>query len=461
MKIRPFLFLFILPLMAGCGKDGTGDAPGTSGGTDTPGATVSQYILAAQVTNKESASIVFDNQAKTVTVSLPGNAAKNDVRIRLWLNDGVAMEYPSTEEAEYDFTKSNVGVWLKVGQQSVVFTMHLQSADVPESPVGKATARDMCLIYDSHWTSRPVWNEQRFAPYVSVSAGSSQHDWLFDGFLFIEYRDASYGFAHGYGLKDARKEQWTQLVSHYTGSGGVSMHALDSHVGKIREKAPGHGIHKVVITLPEPIKNQTDWGEVDGNVLNFTRDADRIIACKWYIDHAIGQYKKAGFKNIQLTGFYWVAEGMNESRTIIHAIADYIHSKNLNFYWIPYFNANGYSEWASFGFDEAWLQPNYFFYGDVPKSRLDEACQKANQYSMSNEMEFDGRARQGNDPAFRQKMLDYIEAFTRNNVFRDKNITYYEGGDGWYSLKNGLYEDIQLYNQLANIIVERQKQYYR
>jgi hypothetical protein len=328
-----------------------------------------------------------------------------------------------------------------------------------ESPVGAAIARDMVLIYDSHWSARPLWNEERFAPYVSVPQASGQHDWLFDGFLFIEFKDAERELIHGFHIKPARKQEWTALVNHYTDTAGISMHALNSYIEKIKDKAPSHGRRKVVITMPEPIADQTDWGEIDGKALDFTKHEDRLAACKWYVDYALAKYKAAGLNNLQLTGFYWASESMKKSRPIIREVADYVHSKGLHFYWIPYFGSDGNTEWASFGFDEAWLQPNYFFY-NLPESRLDEACNLANEYSMSNEMEFDGRACQGNDPAFKQKMLNYLDAFTRNNVFRDKNITYYEGGDGLYRFKNGVPEDVALYRQFTDIIVERQKRFY-
>ncbi|MDR1336751.1 MAG: DUF4855 domain-containing protein [Tannerella sp.] len=333
-------------------------------------------------------------------------------------------------------------------------------AELPPSTstVGRAAIRDMVLIYDSYWTYRPDWNGEMFEPYVSSALPDGSHQWLFDGFLFIEFTDGPRQFCSGYGRANARKEEWIKLVEHQLFSEGLSMQALDARIEKVKPLAPDHGRRKVVMTLPEPIFRQEDWGELNGKALNFSDNDDRIAACCWYVDHVVDRYLEAGLKNLQLAGFYWVAEAVGESRAVVRAVADHVHSRNLNFYWIPYFNATGYSQWADFGFDEAWLQPNYFFSETVPLWRLDEACLIADQYRMSNEFEFDKDALAGNGK--RQRMIDYIDAFTRHGVFRDKNIAYYEGGGDLYKLRYGAEQDFALYRQLTDTVAERQRRFY-
>ncbi|MDR1719568.1 MAG: DUF4855 domain-containing protein [Dysgonamonadaceae bacterium] len=450
-KLKILLCLCLPLLIFCCG--GNDKDPVTPEDPETPTIT-GDYILAAAVLNISPSEISIDNNARMIEVALPRKFQKDSVRIKLTVNKGVTMEYPESEEAVYNLSKENQGVWLKAGNESIKFTMVSTVLTMPESPVGKATIRDLVLIYDSYGTHRPEWNETRFAPYLSLERENGSHDWLFDGFLFIEFTDVNYDFCTGYGHNPARKTEWTKLVQHCLFRENLSAQALDNLIEKIKPKAPAAGLRKVVLTMPEPIKGQSDWGEVDGKTLSFLNDDDRITAAKWYIDYAISEYKAASFNNIQLAGFYWVSEAVGNSRTIVKTVADYIHSKGLNFYWIPYFNADGYSQWADFGFDEAWLQPNYFFDTSVPLSRLDEACALANKYNMSNEFEFDANALWGG--AKRQRMLDYIDAFKRNNVFRDKNISYYEGGDGLYRLFHGTSEDLELYRLFTEIIAERQ-----
>lgn len=93
--------------------------------------------------------------------------------------------------------------------------------------------------------------------------------------------------------------------------------------------------------MPEPVPNQKDWGELNGRQLDFSNEADRINACKWYIDYAIDRFKKAQFENISLDGFYWIAEEATNSRTILNEIGAYMRSLGYKFYWIPYWGRMG------------------------------------------------------------------------------------------------------------------------
>jgi hypothetical protein len=322
------------------------------------------------------------------------------------------------------------------------------------STIGKTNIRDMVLIYDSKWTKRPVWNEDMLAPYLSLSRADGKHDWLFDGFLFIEFQDNNYQYGEGKSKPPAPKSAWKGLMDHYLEE-GHSLTALNSAIEKIKTKAPAHGKHKVVITLPTPYPNQKDWGEIDGKVMDFSKDEDRIAACKWYVDYTIETFQKAGFQNLQLAGFYWVTESSLNGSDLLKTVSDYVHEKTLGLYWIPYYGAKGYNQWASYGFDEAWYQPNLFFHPELPGSHVDKVCQIAKQYGMS--LEFECDASLLTDSIKVQKMNEYIDGFTRNNIFRDNNITYYEGGSGFYKMKNSPGIGAEMYKKIMDIIVERQK----
>lgn len=325
----------------------------------------------------------------------------------------------------------------------------------PESYAPRGTIRDMVLIYDGGSHRKEVWNEKQFQPYVYAPRQDGKGgDWLFDGFLFLEIFDGNRcGFASGYRSTPATKEDWIMLIDKYL-TPGKSICALNDCIenaksicGKLPKK------RKIVLSLPEPIPNQKNWGELNGKNLDFSNDKDRIAACKWYIEFISDRFEKARLKNIELEGFYWLAEEATHTRTFVKQIADYIHEADQSFYWIPYFKSDGYSTWKELGFDKAYLQPNHFFNSNIPDSRIDEACALARQYGMSMEFEFD-------ESALKEKasrMQAYIDGFERNQVFEKTDIAYYQGGSGLYALRNGSEKDIALYYQLANIIIKRQK----
>jgi hypothetical protein len=105
MKIKDICFFLLVPMsLMYCSHQSSEPVQEP----ETP--LITDYILSASITNKELSSVSFDNAAKTIEVQMPHYINKKDVRIRLTLNEGVTMEYPSTAEAAYDLSQSNTGV---------------------------------------------------------------------------------------------------------------------------------------------------------------------------------------------------------------------------------------------------------------------------------------------------------------------------------------------------------------
>ncbi len=119
------------------------------------------------------------------------------------------------------------------------------------------------------------------------------------------------------------------------------------------------------------------WGELDGRKLDFSKEEDRIAACKWYVDLLETYFRRGNFRHLELAGFYWLPEIQRQNRAVTRALGDYTRSKGLRFYWIPYYTAQGYSEWRDLGFDAAYLQPTYFWNRKIGDERVDRACQLA------------------------------------------------------------------------------------
>jgi len=347
---------------------------------------------------------------------------------------------------------------------SMLLLLGIEGSDVPLHqylPLVQSTSpsiTDLVLIYQGG-THRPDWTVSQLLPYVAYRDSlNDREQWLFDGFLFIEFRDnRGFEFAHGYKQRPARKEEWSWLLSrnfevHH------AIEALDqtcafvtSQIGESRRK------RAVVLTLPEPIVGQKDWGELDGKAMDFARPQDRIDACLWYIDKALERWNALAPKNLELAGFYWVAEYGSESNEILPRIGAAIQNKGKRFYWVPYWNAPYAGEWKLLGFDKAYQQPNHFFHPEVPDSRLDEACRYAYDHAMGLEMEFDARALTS-APVFRPRFYSYLESFKKNSVIDSSAIAYYEGGGALLTLANSrIPAERALYDTLASLIATRQQ----
>jgi hypothetical protein len=316
---------------------------------------------------------------------------------------------------------------------------------------------DLVLIYQGG-VHRPDWSEDQFAPYVTFRDSSfGQEEWLFDGFLFIEFKDnRGFEFAHGYKQKPARKTEWEWLLDRVFEK-GKALDALDRSIAKarIRIGAPSR-MRRVVLTLPEPITNQDDWGELGGKILHFSRAHDRVSACVWYLEEALQRWKESAPSNLVLSGFYWVAEYGSESQEILPRISKIIREGGKKFYWIPYWKAANAGDWKSLGFDAVYQQPNHFFNASIPDTRLTDACVFAKLHNMGMEMEFDHRAI--NSPIdFRPRFYSYLHSFRSQGAANRSAIAYYEGGGAIMAMANSPDPGVRkMYFDLSRFILLRQ-----
>ena len=318
-----------------------------------------------------------------------------------------------------------------------------------------AVPQHTVLIY-SGGAHRPFqWDAEHFDPYLAGKVDGKEK-WLFDGFLFLEILDGhGRGFASGYQKQAARKEEWEKLLSGYFKKGnGIA--ALNEQAKAVKERigASKAGKRKIILVIPEPIPNQTDWGEINGKKMVFTDQTNRLSACKWYIDRAEQLFKDSQLTELELVGFYWLAEEATNTRHLVNQVSEYLDKKGYDFYWIPYFYADGYNEWQHLGFNVPYYQPNYFFDEKHPYSRLQETCDRAAKYGMNLEVEFDDRAL-ASQKNWGYRLRDYLDVFEKNGAFNSLKIAYYQGNDTFYKLaKSDHPADQTLYKRLVKLIAK-------
>ncbi len=324
----------------------------------------------------------------------------------------------------------------------------------------KPSITDLVLIYQGG-THRIPWKTEHFAPYVShVDPKTMKEEWLFDAFLFIEFKD-NLGQQYMHGLREknnARKEHWSWLLDRQFAAGtGVAAldETCDDVVKRIGKPARPR---QVVLVVPTPIDGQRDWGDLDGAPLDFRRAQDRANAAAWYMTNALERWKKLAPKHLELAGFYWLMEFVNPNdKIIIPPLAKFIHDRRLHFFWIPSWDPQAGPNWKALGFDMAWQQPNHFQRLKVPDSRIDQASQFAARHGMGVQWEFDSRMI--NDRAvFLPRFGVYHDAFLRNGVAQNASMAYYEGGGTVFRLS--VSKDAELrgcYDQLARFVAARQR----
>ena len=315
------------------------------------------------------------------------------------------------------------------------------------------TYHDMVLLYSGGYHRTHYWDVAHTKPYVTYVDENGKEHWMFDAFLYLEiHTGRGKMFASGYTDRPTDQQDWKRLADHYlqadtcVGALDKTIEAAKQRLGKPETK------HKVVIGLPEPLKNQKNWGTAsDGRKLDLAKDEDRIEACRWYIDYVCKRFKEMKYKNVELAGFYWIAEEATNTRTIIHQVGEYLNKLDLSFNWIPWFRSDGFEEWKDLGFNYAYLQPNFFFNETVPYSRLNDACKLAKQFDLDMEMEFDERVQTG----FGYRLYDYMKAFKQNGCWHTKRLAYYQGCLALYNLYvSDKKEDKDLYHTFCKFVVE-------
>ena len=313
--------------------------------------------------------------------------------------------------------------------------------------------QDMALIYQGG-SHRLDWTADEFRPYVVHRFADGTKDWLFDGFLFLEFKNGSgRHYTVGYEKLNARKGEWAWLLDRIFEE-GKSLSALDQCITEeIAELGKPGFKHQIVLGLPEAIRDQKDWGELNGRAMDFSKEEDQLAVTKWYIDELVKRFKAAKYRNLELSGFYWVAETNNYCGQLTVPISEYIHSLGKLFYWIPYWQSKGAEDWKALGFDVAYQQPNHFFNHSIPDSRLDDACAFARKHGMAMEFEFDEKASADRPNTSYDRMVAYIDRFEKNDVFNSSAIAYYCGNRGVLTLdesKNP--KDKAVMDRLARLI---------
>jgi hypothetical protein len=249
----------------------------------------------------------------------------------------------------------------------------------------------------------------------------------------------------------ANGADWTEYLDSLFVPGAV-LSRLDSAVaisGATLGALPEPFRVSIMIPYPDPAIGSLDFG---GQVYDFGTAAGRGDAAAAYIHEVVRRFQGAGFAQLRLDGFYWLLEHAPAADVaVIARVAGDVHNAGLRFLWIPYYTAEGWMQWRAFGFDAAWLQPNYFFNLDLPESRLDSAAARAEQNGMGLEVEFDGRL--WADPMFCDRLQPYLTTLQQQPQLRAREVALYEGGGALLYLALGKRpEDRALYRALGDVL---------
>lgn len=336
---------------------------------------------------------------------------------------------------------------------------HLSAGDYVLCYAGGAQSK----FYDMDWMK----------DLVTYTDREGKEHWLFDGFLFLQIMDHGAGVAFDPGhraydgsyLQSALQSDWLDLINYWF-QDGQCLDAIDRCVADAAERLGDPGYKReIIISIPNPIPYKNPvvntggtryWGLLDGEVADFSRPEDRLAACKWFIDEVLERYRQHRYRYIELKGFYFVTEETTGLGDLMPELSGYIHSKGYPFTWIPYYNAPGWNLWKEKGFDMAWYQPNYFFNDWLTDERLVSACNRALNYGMAMEMEFDERAAADSPDSRAGRLREYMAAYKKYGSWEKLPIAYYISHKGVHTLKYSKDPaDVELYQDFCDFVAKR------
>lgn len=444
MKLRFVAFLFAALSFAACGKGEDPVIPEPDI-PDTPDGTIEVRLRS---TGKSVSEVELDFSENSDVFLVTSNVAWTMEVSDAWIvavrpETGIMVNFTVGVNLSGGDRTGKVLFRTEDGKASREVTVTQHGTDL----IGRAGFSDMMLLMADP-------NDRICSGYLAADTDGKK-EWLFDAFCLSLSRFD--GVLIGSVNSEITKAEYEYAITEYLSS-GKWLDRLDKTVSKLRSEIGGEYVpRKIIIAIPQ--SSSENWGEIDGVTLN-TREnrEDRVKAACWFVDTMLRDYAaacaKGKYPNLQLAGFYWQQENGDILPSWGSMIAGYLHERNLAFYWIPYFNAFNYAQWASYGFDMAWLQPNYMFDDNLDKSRLYNACDLAAARKMGMEVEWDNLR-----PL--QKHMDYWDVYEERGILAGQPLTYYDNGAQIALVKDLASEDWKaFYRRVIRDIVSRQKIFY-
>ena len=168
-----------------------------------------------------------------------------------------------------------------------------------------------------------------------------------------------------------------------------------------------------------------------------------------YMGMSLFPYTQPFLKSLREMGIGYSFLTNNPSK----CIADYLHAQGYSFSWIPYYGSRGYDDWRFFGFDQVYLQPNYYW---KPANAWEDVCGEIARYGVGMELEFEPTLLHGrpDSEAFRTRFRAYMEAARRYGIYGSKPFAYYHGTNGFHDLwASDDEEDRALFRELCAFIL--------
>ena len=288
----------------------------------------------------------------------------------------------------------------------------------------ESNAKNIYLAYHSYDTAThggygPIYQPEMEKVVAYHDADGNMVAPMFDGVLFLidgALPNSTFGGAGASIELTASSLEWLKsslLWGNDASLGAQNVKALNAAVQKMKNSGIVGNDYKVKVYFslyyPAGVPSGQSFGTYtvgSESVSDISTAEGKLKLLQLWI-----QDMEANFgytSNLEIGGYYWYMEHVDDGdqKAVVQGVANYLKTINRNFVWIPYFSAEGVSEWQTNGFDLAALQPNYAFDLKVQDSRLESAASIAKTYGTAIEIEMGHHVL--TDARYRARYYEYL-----------------------------------------------------
>jgi|GEM_PF-1268882 len=286
------------------------------------------------------------------------------------------------------------------------------------------------------------WDREKFLPYVThLNDKGKADDYYFDSFIMLTLSSPYKGSLGRYynWVKDSKPgniKDW-QWAMDRPFEENLQLDALEEAMKYANSKLKGNRKAKVFLTLPLADSQSKNFGDVDNDGVSedLTSLEVREKVVKWYIDSSLSKFYEKKYKNIELSGFYWLQEDLDPAVAgepeLVKYTSKYLNDKGLKLGWIPWSGAGLKAEGNKRGFDFTLIQPNHYFENSTIQRVLDTA-QLADKANQGVELEMDERV--VTSPWHRQAYTNYLVSGVETGFMKESILAYYQDVYGLYNM---------------------------
>ena len=216
----------------------------------------------------------------------------------------------------------------------------------------------LCLLPYGEESENPTWTSESLKPYLHYLENGVEVGRMFNGLIFqaISGRKDHYLYPmYAYLGQAAKKRDWRLAITRLFQS-EVNFDAV------ARNTADGDTTD-IWVTLPYPMRMQSNFGKVKNKDLNFSNEKDRFKALKWWVRKFIKNWKKAPHLHGKLNfrGFVWPRASIDAiDAKLARKINSFIRIKEYMTFWLQQYGSAGCIKWQWLGFAASCAHPNYY-----------------------------------------------------------------------------------------------------